>query len=98
MLLFSATYKNPVIEFATKIVKEPMMIRLRRQEESLSYIKQFFVMCDNFESKYTALTNIYGLITVGQSIIFCHVIIQFNQFNFKFLFWNNFFKDKKNCA
>lgn len=73
MMLFSATYRNPVIEFATKVVKDPMIIRLRRQEESLSYIKQFYVKCDNFESKYRALTNIYGIITVGQSIVFCHV-------------------------
>ena len=73
MCLFSATYKNPVIEFATKIVKEPMIIRLRRQDESLSSIKQFFVKCENFESKYRALSNIFGLLTVGQSIIFCQV-------------------------
>jgi len=72
MMLFSATYRNPVIEFATKVVKDPMIIRLRRQEESLSYIKQFYVKCENFESKYRALTNIYGIITVGQSIVFCH--------------------------
>ena len=72
-MLFSATYKNPVIDFATRIVKEPMIIRLRRQDESLSYIKQFYVKCDNFESKYRALSNIFGLITVGQSIVFCQV-------------------------
>lgn len=71
MMLFSATYKTPVIDFATKIVKEPMIIRLRRQDESLSYIKQFYVECTSFESKYKALSNVYGLITVGQSIIFC---------------------------
>lgn len=71
MMLFSATYKTPVIDFATKIVKEPMIIRLRRQDESLSAIKQFQVQCNSFESKYKALSNIYGLITVGQSIIFC---------------------------
>ena len=73
-MLFSATYKTPVIDFATKIVKEPMIIRLRRQDESLAYIKQFYVNCNSFESKYRALSNIFGLITVGQSIIFCQVL------------------------
>lgn len=72
MMLFSATYKNPVIDFATKIVKDPMIIRLRRSEESLSYIKQFYVRCESFDTKYRALNNIFGLLTVGQSIIFCH--------------------------
>lgn len=71
MMLFSATYKTAVIDFATKVVKEPMIIRLRRQDESLSAIKQFYVQCNSFEDKYRALSNIYGLITVGQSIIFC---------------------------
>lgn len=73
MMLFSATYRNPVIDFAQKIVKEPIIIRLRRQDESLSYIKQFYVRCDNFEAKYQALNNIFGLLTVGQSMIFCGV-------------------------
>ena len=45
MMLFSATYKTPVIDFATKIVKEPMIIRLRRQDESLASIKQMYVKC-----------------------------------------------------
>ena len=49
MMLFSATYKTPVIDFATKIVKEPMIIRLRRQDESLASIKQMYVKCENFE-------------------------------------------------
>lgn len=71
MMLFSATYKNQVMEFANKIVKEPMIIRLRRQDESLSCIKQVYVKCESFDLKYKALSNIYGLITVGQSMIFC---------------------------
>ena len=71
MMLFSATYKNPVIEFAKKIVKDPMIIRLKRSQESLSFIKQFYVRCESFDTKYRALTNIFGLLTVGQSIIFC---------------------------
>ena len=73
MMLFSATYKKPVIDFAVKIVKDPLIIRLRREDESLSSIKQFYVSCNEFESKYRALSNIFGLLTVGQTIIFCHV-------------------------
>ena len=70
-MLFSATYKTPVIEFAKKIVRNPIIIRLKRSQEALSYIKQFYVRCESFETKYRSLTNIYGLLTVGQSIIFC---------------------------
>ncbi len=69
MRMFSATYKDQVIEFA----RDPILIKLRRQDESLNYIKQFYVKCDIFEKKYKALSNIYGLVTIGQSIIFCQV-------------------------
>ena len=82
-MLFSATYKTPVIDFATKIVKEPMIIRLRRQDESLASIKQMYVKCENFESKYRALSDIYGLLTVGQSIIFCQVNLSIFQIKSK---------------
>jgi superfamily II DNA/RNA helicase len=73
-MLFSATYNDKVLEFATKIVKDPMIIRLRRKEESLDYIKQFYVICDGNQSKYNVILDVYGTLTVGQAIIFCEVI------------------------
>ncbi|XP_033642153.1 ATP-dependent RNA helicase DDX19A-like [Asterias rubens] len=72
MMLFSATYEDTVMGFAHKIVSDPVIIRLRREEESLSNIKQFYVLCSNENQKYEALANIYGAISIGQAIIFCH--------------------------
>ncbi len=43
MLLFSATYDQTVMKFATVVVPNPFTIRLRREEESLDNIKQVFV-------------------------------------------------------
>ncbi len=43
MLLFSATYDQTVMKFATAVVPNPFTIRLRREEESLDNIKQVFV-------------------------------------------------------
>ena len=73
MMLFSATYDTEVIEFAEAIIKMPVTIRLRREEESLENIKQYYVECTSKELKYSALANIYGTITIGQAMIFCHV-------------------------
>ena len=73
MMLFSATYEDTVMQFADKIVSDPVVIRLRREEESLANIKQFYVLCSNENQKYEALSNIYGAITIGQAMIFCHV-------------------------
>ena len=79
-MLFSTTYNDKVLEFATKIVKEPMIIRLRRKEESLDYIKQFYVVCETDQSKFTTVLGIYGLQTVGQAIIFCEVYLRMDTF------------------
>jgi len=73
MMFFSATYEPEVMNFAEIIVSNPLIIRLLREEESLDNIKQYYIKCKNVDEKYTAITNIYGVITIGQAIIFCHV-------------------------
>jgi len=71
MLLFSATYDQEVMDFAENIVSNPVVIKLRREEESLDNIKQYYVYCDSMEAKYRSIRNIYGTITIGQAMIFC---------------------------
>lgn len=73
MMLFSATYDRSVMEFAQHIVKSPIIIKLMREEESLDNITQYYVKCRNQDEKYQAIQNIYGVITIGQAIIFCQV-------------------------
>lgn len=72
MMFFSATYDQEVMDFAEHIVNNPIIIRLKREEESLDNISQYYVRCANVEEKYNAVTNIYGTVGVGQAIIFCH--------------------------
>ncbi|XP_064459805.1 ATP-dependent RNA helicase DDX19A-like [Ornithodoros turicata] len=72
MMLFSATYDKEVMEFAEQIIPNPVMIRLRREEESLENIKQYYVLCSSVQDKFNALSNIYGGLSIGQTIIFCH--------------------------
>merc|ERR1711970_655731 len=69
-LLFSATYEDKVLKFAKAMVKDPNIITLKREEESLENIKQYFVLAQNEEQKLNALFNIYGIIN-GQAMIFC---------------------------
>merc|ERR1712105_423200 len=40
-------------------------------EESLENIKQVYVDCPTPEAKYRSIANIYGVITIGQAMIFC---------------------------
>lgn len=73
MLLFSATFEESVWNFAQRIVPDPNIIKLKREEETLDTIKQYYVLCNNKEEKFQALCNLYGAITIAQAMIFCHV-------------------------
>ncbi|KAM6400300.1 ATP-dependent RNA helicase DDX25 [Rhynochetos jubatus] len=71
MLLFSATFKETVRAFAMQIISNPIVIKLREEELTLSTIRQYYFVCQDREEKYRALCNVYGSITIGQAIIFC---------------------------
>jgi len=73
LLLFSATYDEVVMKFAESVVHDAIIIKLRREEQSLDNIKQYYIECTSLEDKFSALSNIYGSISIGQSMIFCHV-------------------------
>ncbi|XP_074498560.1 ATP-dependent RNA helicase DDX19A isoform X1 [Sebastes fasciatus] len=72
MLFFSATFEDSVWGFAEKVVPDPNIIRLKREEETLDTIKQLYVPCREKEDKFTALCNLYGSLTIAQAMIFCH--------------------------
>ena len=71
MMLFSATYNDEVMQFAREIVKEPVVLRLKREKQSLVNIKQFFIRCYDLEYKYHAIEQIYAQLDVGQTMVFC---------------------------
>lgn len=71
IVLFSATFPPKVREFANRVVPNANVITLRREELSLDAIKQFYMDCKSYEHKYQVLSQIYGLLTIGQSIVFC---------------------------
>ena len=48
------------------LVSDPVIIRLRREEESLDNIGQYWVQCETEELKYNAIANIYGVVTIGK--------------------------------
>ena len=73
MLLLSATFEDSVWSFAERIIPDPNIIKLKREEETLDTIKQFYVVCKEKEDKFSALCNIYGSLTIAQAMIFCQV-------------------------
>ncbi|XP_028265160.1 ATP-dependent RNA helicase DDX19A [Parambassis ranga] len=72
MLLFSATFEESVWKFAEKVIPNANIIKLKREEETLDNIRQFYVICKSKEDKFMALCNLYGTLTIAQAMIFCH--------------------------
>jgi len=70
LLLFSATYEKEVLEFAECIINDPIIITLRREEEVLDNLVQFYAHCANEDEKYNAVADIFGSVIVGSTIIF----------------------------
>ena len=73
MLLFSSTYDEEVMKFAKTVMPDPLIIQLGGEKEILDNIKQFYVVCRDKEDKFQALSNMYGVVSIGQCIVFCHV-------------------------
>ncbi|CAF3493664.1 unnamed protein product [Rotaria sp. Silwood1] len=71
MMLFSATYSDEVMTFAREIVKDPVVLRLKREKQTLNNIRQFFIRCYDSEQKYHAIEQIYAHLVLGQAMIFC---------------------------
>ena len=71
VVLFSATFPDNVRAFAAKFAPSANEIRLKQEELSVESIRQFYMDCRTEEHKYDVLVELYSLLTIGQSIIFC---------------------------
>lgn len=48
-------------------------IRLKKEELSVDAIQQLYMDCADEDAKFDVLVELYELMTIGQSIIFCRV-------------------------
>lgn len=73
IVLFSATFPAHVYRYATKFAPNANEITLQHDELTVEGIKQLYMDCSSEEEKYQNLVQLYGLLTVGSSIIFVRV-------------------------
>lgn len=73
ILLFSATFPDRVNKYAQKFAPNANSLKLQRSELTVKGISQMFIDCPNGSAKYDILCKLYGLMTVGQSVIFVKV-------------------------
>lgn len=75
IVLFSATFPAHVYRYAGKFAPNANEITLQHDELTVEGIKQLYMDCSSEEEKYQNLVQLYGLLTVGSSIIFVRVSI-----------------------
>lgn len=73
ILLFSATFPDKVMQYAKQFCPNAAEIKLKREELTVGGIKQMYMDCPSDEGKYDILAHLYGLMTIGASIIFVKV-------------------------
>lgn len=73
VVLFSATFPNAVVQYASKFAPNANQLTLRHEELTVEGIKQLYLDCPSPADKYDALVRLYGLMTIGSSIIFVRV-------------------------
>jgi ATP-dependent RNA helicase DDX19/DBP5 len=75
VVLFSATFPDKVVTYAGKFAPNANQITLRHEELTVEGIKQLYLDCQGEKAKYEVLVRLYGLLTIGSSIIFVKVNI-----------------------
>ena len=73
VVLFSATFPDNVVRYADKFAPKANQITLRHEELTVEGIKQLYMDCASENDKYDVLVKLYGLMTIGSSIIFVKV-------------------------
>lgn len=72
-VLFSATFPEQVTAYADRFAPGANQITLQHQELTVEGIKQLYFECAGAQGKIETLLKLYGLMTVGSSIIFVNV-------------------------
>ena len=73
IVLFSATFPDAVVRYANKFAPGANQITLKHEELTVEGIKQLYLDCNSEQDKYDVLVRLYGLMTIGSSIIFVKV-------------------------
>jgi ATP-dependent RNA helicase DDX19/DBP5 len=61
------------MKFAQRFCPNANEIKLKHEELTVAGIQQMFIDCPSEEGKYDILVKLYGLMTIGSSIIFVKV-------------------------
>ena len=72
--LFSATMPSELNALTKKFMRNPVEIFVKTEQLTLEGINQYYVALENDNQKYDTLKDIYGNISISQSIIYCNSV------------------------
>lgn len=72
--LFSATLPEGITTIVDKIMRNPVKISVKREQLTLEGIKQYFIAVDDDRQKYSTLKELFSVISMSQTIIYCNSI------------------------
>lgn len=81
--LYSATMPNEFFDVTKKFMNKPVKILVKNEELTLEGIKQFYVNVERMEYKFDTLCDLYNVISVSQSIIYCNSKKLVDELSFK---------------
>jgi hypothetical protein len=76
VVLFSATFPENVVQYAIHFAENANQMTLKHEDLTVEGIKQIYLDCNSDEHKYDVLVKLYGLLTIGSSIIFVRVSVR----------------------
>ena len=72
--LVSATLPDSINAIVDKIMRNPVRISVKREALTLEGIAQYYIAVDDDRQKYATLKDLYGLISISSSIIYCNSV------------------------
>jgi translation initiation factor 4A len=70
--LFSATMTPDFFKLSSNFMRDPIKVLIKNEELTLEGISQYYIDLEKNEFKYATLCDLYSLISVSQSIIYCN--------------------------
>jgi len=71
-MLVTATLETETQAVADQLLRDPVKVLIPLEQVTLEGIKQYYIDCERDEYKAGVLTDLYGTLSVAQSIVFCN--------------------------
>ena len=74
VVLCSATLPVEIQSITDKFMRDPIKILVKTEAITLEGINQYYIALDNEEQKYETLKDLFNLLSINQTIIYCNSI------------------------